>query len=107
MSKKKKRIILFSALAGIVVALVIVYFTVILPLTKEEEKPFVEPTVEEGEGKFYGLLTMYPQIEYNNVNSISIKNQSGEFKLVNQMNEVTGLRRLSFEGYPNLPNHIQ
>ena len=103
MSKKKKRIITLSVLGGILLVLAIVYFAVILPImTKEDEVERYKPEMEEGEGMYYSLLTMYPTIETTDVNYITIKNSSGEFVLENRINEQTGYKRLAFKEYPNL-----
>ncbi len=70
MIKKQTRIAIIAAIA--VVALVILYFAVILPLTKATAQP------EEDDGR----EIMYTQTERSNIKSIEVQNKHGSYKFV-------------------------
>lgn len=78
MTDLKKKIILVSVLALVLVALILVYFLVIIPLT-EEKPPEKEPIyVAPGEGLYGNLMiTVYPEIDKSKVEYIEINNEHG------------------------------
>ncbi|MBO5262098.1 MAG: hypothetical protein J6B45_03530 [Clostridia bacterium] len=82
MSKEiRKKVLIISVLAALLIALVCVYFFVIVPLmTKEPEQQIGPPVTESGEG-LYGnsMVTIYPQLDKTNIEYLEIKNKNGAY----------------------------
>ncbi|MBR4880550.1 MAG: DUF4340 domain-containing protein [Clostridia bacterium] len=78
MLKKQKLIIIISAV--LIVALAVVYFTVVAPMLKDTEK--VEtPELLEGEtySQAYSKIMIFPKIEQADIKEIQIHNESGDY----------------------------
>ena len=81
---KKNKIVLIT-LAVVLVALLIVYFTAIAPLLEKE--PVVYPIPLDGEGLVGTKLTIYKSIEKEDLVSIKISNEHGNYTFNNVKDE--------------------
>lgn len=102
MKKKKITIIVLSCL---LVALIPIYFFVIAPLINSGDDDDQEPVfVGEGESLYYGkTLMMYPEINLNDLISLTINNKNGEVSFKTKISETSGKRVMALTDYPNLP----
>lgn len=76
MTKNKKALITLAVMAAVLVALVVVYFVVVLPLI--QEGPEV-PVPEGDEGIFANKITLYEPISEDQLISIHVKNAKDEY----------------------------
>lgn len=100
--KIKNKKITIIVLACALVALILLYFFVIAPLLDEQSSTRPPVDAQDGEGVYYGTLTMYPEIKQNDVISITVNNSHGTYSLVNRIDEKTGSLALTLEKYPTL-----
>ncbi len=101
--KMKKKKITIAVLFGVLVALILLYFLVIAPLMENQGTQTIEPaTPQEGEGLYYGSLTMFPVIKDDDVISITITNSHGTFSFENKISESSGNYALRLAEYPRL-----
>ena len=100
--KMKKKQITVIALAGVLVAIALLYFLVIAPLMDENDPDKPQLETAPGEGVYYGYLMMYPEIATNDVISITVNNSHGSFTFNNKISEDTGKRTLALADYPRL-----
>lgn len=99
----KKKIIIVSLLALILVALILVYVFVIIPLTKEDEKVTEPPTIVEGEGLYLNrLVTIYPEVAETDVTYIEINNSNGSYAFHKYYGEGMDKEEMRFVGYEKL-----
>lgn len=98
---QRKKIITISILAAVLIALVLVYIFVIQPLTDPGEVPDVEPPqVFEGEGLYNNtLITVYPQLDKNDIEYLEIKNKNGTYAFHMAYNDATGRREMRIKGH--------
>ena len=106
LTKSKRTTIIVASLAVLLVALVLVWFIVIKPLTEKETSTGRAPvTPEEGEGSLYGNLALYPKIEVKDVISISVYNEHYKdepLELISLLDPDTVTRELRLKKYPTL-----
>ena len=95
---KKNKIVLIT-LAVVLVALLIVYFVAIAPLLEKE--PTVLPIPLDGEGIYGTRLTVYPCLEENELVSIKVSNEHGEYTFDNVKND-KGKYEGKIQGHHNL-----
>lgn len=102
----KKRIIIISALALFLIALVCVYFFVIIPLTEEEpDEGNAPPTIAEGEGIYGGsMITMYPEIDIAAIESVEISNKSGTYAFHKYFDSSMTVEEMRIKGHEKI-NH--
>ena len=102
MKKKKITVIVLSCL---LLALIPIYFFVIAPLVNGDGSDDDEPPyVAEGEGLYYGkTLMMYPEIEVNNLISLTVNNENGTVSFKTKISETSGKRVMALADYPYLP----
>ena len=102
MKKKKITVIVLSCL---LVALIPIYFFVIAPLVNGDDSGDDEPPyVAEGESLYYGkTLMMYPEIEVNNLISLTINNEKGTVSFKTKISETSGKKVMALSDYPYLP----
>ena len=102
MKKKKITVIVLSCL---LVALIPIYFFVIAPLVNGDDSGDDEPPyVAEGESLYYGkTLMMYPEIEVNNLISLTINNEKGTVSFKTKISETSGKKFMALSDYPYLP----
>jgi len=100
-SEQKKKIITISVLAAILVALICVYFFVIMPLTEPDAESGVEPPeIIEGEGLYMDtMITVYPQLDKSKIEYLEIKNKNGTFAFHMDYNDATGRREMRIKGH--------
>lgn len=100
-SEQKKKIITISVLAAILVALICVYFFVIVPLTEPDAESGVEPPeIIEGEGLYMDtMITVYPQLDKSKIEYLEIKNKNGTFAFHMDYNDATGRREMRIKGH--------
>ncbi|MBQ2809912.1 MAG: DUF4340 domain-containing protein [Clostridia bacterium] len=101
--KTKKKQITIIVLALVLIALILLYFLVIAPLIEENttnKRPPAE--AHEGEGLYYGVLTMYPTIDEDDVVLLTINNSHGTYSFINKIDEKTGSLKLALAKYPRL-----
>ena len=106
LTKSKKQKILIISLAVLFLAMIIVWFAVIKPLTEEQEQSTTTPVVPEaGESTLWGNLSLYPQIELKDVISLSINNEfykDEPLEFVSILDPDTVTRELRLKNYPTL-----
>lgn len=101
MKKKKITVIVLSCL---LVALIPIYFFVIAPLINGGDDPDEPVFVGEGESLYYGkTLMMYPEIQINDLISLTINNEKGTVSFKTKISETSGKRVLALSDFPNLP----
>ena len=78
MLKKQKLTIIISAI--LIVALAVVYFTVVAPMLKETEEEDI-PALLEGEvySEAYSKIMIFPKIEQADIKEIKIHNEHGDY----------------------------
>ena len=101
--ENKKKIITISILAVILLALILVYVFVVIPLTRQETPDPVEPPfVAEGEGLYNNsMVTIYPQLDKSAIDYLEITNKHGTYafhKYYDSTMEAEEMRLKSFEG---------
>jgi len=107
MSKdQRKKIIIISALAILLIALVCVYIFVIIPLTEDDtdtgnNPPYVAP----GEG-LYGnsMVTIYPEIDKTTIEYIEITNESGTYAFHKYFDSSMKAEEMRIKGHEKI-NH--
>ena len=76
MTKNKKTIITLAVMLVALIALVVVYFAVVLPLLEDDTE---SPVPQDGEGIFSNRLTLYEPITEDQLISITVKNAKDEY----------------------------
>ena len=92
MSKQKKKLFL---LLGIFVALVALYFAVIVPLVESGQLPLDTDPPETVGGEVIGAgdrYMIYPQVERKNIRSLKVENGDGSYEFYLDQNGVFQLR---------------
>ena len=92
MSKQKKKLFL---LLGIFVALVALYFAVIVPLVESGQLPLDTDPPETVGGEVIGAgdrYMIYPQVERKNIRSLKVENEHGSYEFYLDQNGVFQLR---------------
>ena len=95
---KKNKIVLIS-LAVVLVALFIVYFTAVAPLLEKESA--ILPIPLDGEGIKGTRLTIYKPLDKENLVSITVSNEYGEYTF-NNVKDKDGNYIGKIKGYENL-----
>ena len=101
----KKRIVLISLLAVVLLALILVYIYVVYPMINgEKEKPVEKPPyVAEGEGlAMNNFITIYPQIDKHNITYIEINNEHGKYAFHKYFGDGMDTEEMRFVGYESL-----
>ena len=109
--KKKKRLkkstrtaIITSSVAIALVILVPLWVFLIGPLltvdNSGESSSVVTPV--EGEGTYYGNLSLYPSIDVKDIISIKVNNDFGELEFISHLDPDTVTRELRLKQYPSL-----
>lgn len=101
--ENRKKIITISILAVILLALILVYVFVVIPLTQPDEgEPSSPPFVAEGEGLYNNsMITIYPQLDKTVINYLEITNEHGTYafhKYYDSTMEVEEMRLKGYEG---------
>lgn len=106
--KSKKSIITISMLLAVLIALILVFALVVLPLLNEDGEELTPPDVMDGEGLWLDYyLTMYPEIDEDDIRRIDVKNEHGEYAFVRTWDidegkykmKLEGLERVTFDAY--------
>ena len=102
--ENKKKIITISILAVILLALILVYVLVIIPLTKEDDPtPNTPPEIVEGEGLFNGsMITIYPQLDKTNIESLEITNKYGTYGFHKYYDSTMEKEEMRLKGYEGI-----
>ena len=98
-SKQKKKLFL---LLGIFVALVALYFAVIVPLVESGMIPVETNPPETVEGEVIGLndrYMIYPQVERKGISSLKVENAHGSYEFYQDKNGAFQLRGLEGVAY--------
>ena len=101
--ENRKKIITISILAIILLALIIVYVAVVLPLTKTDTSNKTDPPfVAEGEGLYNNsMVTIYPQLDKSSIEYLEVTNEHGTYAFhmyYDSTMEAEEMRLKSFEG---------
>ncbi len=67
------------------------------------EVPGNDPVPEAGEGLYYNALLMYPQVSAKNIVSLAIKNEKGDFTLVQKWDSASSTYSLRLKNYQSIP----
>lgn len=103
LTKSKKITIITVSLAVLLVALALVWVFVIKPLTdKGEENPTTVVTPQEGEGTYYGNLSLYPSINVKDVISLTVTNEHETIEFISRLDPDTVTRQLRLAAYPTV-----
>ncbi len=91
--------ILIITLVILFAVLLVAYFTLIKPLTEEEETEEETVKVSGSETPSYGRILMFPQVKRGEMQSMEVHNEYGSYKFVRNG---TGESDFELEGYSNL-----
>ncbi len=78
--KKQKKLIIILSLSFVLMLLL--YFFVVVPIENKEEPKEPPLSVDEGEGLYYNIRLLYEKIERDDIKSISIHNENGDYSFV-------------------------
>ena len=103
---QKKKIIIISALALLLVALVCVYLFAVLPLLEEDTDNADElPEIAPGEGIYGGsMVTVYPEIDKTTIEYIEITNANGSFAFHKYFDSSMKVEEMRIKGHEKI-NH--
>ena len=102
---KKSSIIKLSTLGAILILLVIAYVIIAINIYSSDGTQNL-PQIEEGEGIYIGEnITLYPEIDKNNIVSIYVKNQKDEYRFYLQ--EQDGESKMVIEGHEKLTYQME
>ena len=100
---QRKKIITISVLAAVLVALICVYFFVVIPLTTEDEVVVEPPYVAPGEGLYMStMVTIYPEIKKSDIELLEIKNKTGTYAFHMEYNDASGRREMRIRGHEKI-----
>lgn len=101
--ENKKKIILISILSVVLIALILVYIFVVLPLIEEEDSTYEPPYVAPGEGLYNNVMvTVYPELDKNKINYLEISNESGKYAFHKYYDSSMEKEEMRFVGYEGL-----
>ena len=101
---KKSSIIKLSTLGGILILLVVAYIILAVSFFKEKEQ--ILPQIEEGEGIYLSqYVTLYPEINKDNITSIYVKNEKDEYTFYLQ--EKDGEKKMVIKGHERLTYQME
>ena len=98
MTKNKKTIITLAVMLVALIALVVVYFAVVLPLLENDTE---SPVPQDGEGLFNNKLTLYEPITEDQLISIKVKNAKDEYTF-KRVKGSDGKYKTVVDGYESL-----
>jgi hypothetical protein len=78
--KKQKKLVIAFLIA--LLSLIVLYLAVVLPLVNREEPKPDGIQVDEGEDVLYNTRLVYEKLDREDIVSITVKNEYGEFSLV-------------------------
>lgn len=104
MRVKKQTIILIVALVVLVVGIVLaIGLPKWLGVGVEGNDEDDIPIPSEGEGLYYNALLMYPKVNYKDIVSLTIENETGEYTLVQKWSKEDNNYKLRLKGLENIP----
>ena len=101
MKKKKITLIILCACLAIIS---VVYFAVVAPLIKDDDREDETdiPEAVDGEGIYLGRISLYPQIDKSAVTSIEVENKKGGFSFVKTWDKDNGKYEMRLGGHEKL-----